>query len=233
MRASQRYRRRSTRLVVMMAAALLLLVPASAAAQDQGAASTQRQQVDPEGGPVSVTDVRVGSHDGYDRVTFELEGEGLAGWVVELEDEPMAQGSGAPIDVQGATSLWVTLSMVWLPPDAPDDIDQWEGDVAGPAGGVVREVVEDTIFEGNHTFAIGLDEELPFTVQRYEDPQRVVIDVFHDPDGSPVPRDGVDTGAGGTATGSGPMPGPVVSVGLVLLVLLVGAGLLATRSRRA
>jgi hypothetical protein len=44
---------------------------------------------------------------------------------------------------------------------------------------VVLEVVEDTIFEGIHTFFAGTDEEHPFLVERLDDPQRVVIDVHH------------------------------------------------------
>jgi hypothetical protein len=53
--------------------------------------------------------------------------------------------------------------------------------VDGPAGGVVTGVVEDSIFEGYHVFFIGLDEERPFLVDRFDGPSRVVID---------IPRDG-------------------------------------------
>lgn len=220
--------------VVLVAAALaaLLLMPATGAAASthDTDATTERQQTDPEGGFVAVTDVRVGTHDGYDRVTFEVEGEGLAGWTVEYDAEPKAQGSGLPIDVAGETALTVALTQVWLPPDAPADIDQWSGDVAGPEGGVVLEVIEDTVFEGLHTFAIGLDEELPFQVRRFEDPQRVVIDIFHDAEEKPVPRDGVDTGFGGAASTGMPTT-LILAVAGAGAVLVAGGGLLARRRR--
>ena len=45
---------------------------------------------------------------------------------------------------------------------------------------MVVEVVSDTIFEGIHTFVIGTTGEQPFLVERFDDPQRVVIDIAHD-----------------------------------------------------
>lgn len=220
--------------VFLVAAALaaLLLVPATGAAASSHAtdATTDRQQTEPEGGPVAVTDVRVGTHDGYDRVTFEIEGEGLVGWDVQYDAEPTAQGSGMPLDVAGETALTVALRNVWLPPEVPAEIDQWSGDVAGPEDGVIREVVEDTIFEGVHTFAIGLDEELPFEVRRFEDPQRVVIDIFHDGADMPVPSDGVETGFGGAAE-TGVSTTLLLAVAGAGAVMVAGGGLLARRRR--
>ena len=234
MRTSSR-RRSVRRATVGVAAAALLLAPAAALAQDAAAADTSPKQTDPELGSVSVTDVRVGTHDGFDRVTFEVEGDGLAGWFVEYDDDPRAQGTGFPIEVAGETSLFMRISSVWLPPDAPEGIEQWEGDVPGPAGGVVLEVVDDVIFEGIHTFAIGLDEELPFTVERFEDPQRIVVDIFHDVDDVddvPVPRDGVEAGFGGTA-GADAFPfAALLALVAAGMLLLVGGGVLAHRSRR-
>lgn len=233
MRTSSR-RRSVRRAAVGVAAAALLLAPAAALAQDAAAADTASKQVEPELGSISVTDVRVGTHHGYDRVTFEVEGDGLAGWFVEYDDDPRSQGTGFPIEVEGATSLFLRISSVWLPPDAPEDIEQWAGDVPGPEGGVVLEVVDDVIFEGIHTFAIGLDEELPFTVERFEDPQRIVVDIFHDVDDPepPVPRDGVEAGFGGAAGADAfPLAGLFALVAAGML-LLVGGGMLAHRSRR-
>jgi hypothetical protein len=53
----------------------------------------------------------------------------------------------------------------------------------GPGDGPILEIVEDTIFEGQHVFFVGLDEERPFRIARLDDPQRVVIDVVSDTDG--------------------------------------------------
>jgi hypothetical protein len=137
-------------------------------------------ETDGEPGTLAVTDVRVGTHDGFDRIVFETDGDGTPGWFVEYA-EATAQGSGEPVEVEGEVTLRVAITMVTLPPDLPDDLEPWDGErLDGPAGGIVLEVVEDTIFEGHHTFFVGLDEERPFLVERFDDPDRVVIDVPHE-----------------------------------------------------
>jgi hypothetical protein len=146
-----------------------------------GEPSTGESSTDGEHGTLAVTDVRVATHDGFDRIVFELEGDGVAGWHVGYVDEPLAQGSGHPVDVEGEAVLAIAVRSVTLPPELPDEIEVWDRDVlTGAEGGVVVEVVNDTIFEGQHTLFAGLDAERPFLVERFEDPQRIVIDVFHD-----------------------------------------------------
>lgn len=142
----------------------------------------ERDSVD---GRLVVTDVRVGTHEGFDRVTVELDGEGEAGWFTELTDEPNSQGSGEPIEFDGEMALWLAAQMITLPGDEPEGVDEdarvdVDLTVAGPEGGVITEVVGDTLFEGIQTFAIGLDEERPYRIERFEDPERIVIDVLHD-----------------------------------------------------
>jgi hypothetical protein len=131
---------------------------------------------------VSVTDVRVASHDGFDRVVFEIGGEGRAGWGVQYQDEARTQGKGEEVDLAGDAVLEVGLRNIAMPFDAPDDVDAYDGPerIDGPAGGAILEIVEDTIFEGQHVFFVGLDTERPFRIARLDDPQRVVIDVVTD-----------------------------------------------------
>jgi hypothetical protein len=128
-----------------------------------------------------VTDVRVGAHDGFDRIVIELAGEGEVGWFIEPTDEPRAQGSGMPIEVDGDATLLVAVRTILLPGDEPDAVDpatRFEADrVPGTGDGPVLEVVRDTLFEGIETYAIGLDEARPYRVERFADPERVVIDV--------------------------------------------------------
>ena len=133
-------------------------------------------------GFLAVTDVRVGAHDGFDRVTFELEGEATAGWFVAYEDEPTSQGRGEPIDVDGDAYLGVALRNISLPPELPDEVDRFDEERHdGPNGAEqVVEVVADTIFEGIQLFYIGVEEPTSYRIDRLEDPQRVVIDVLHD-----------------------------------------------------
>ena len=146
-----------------------------------GDPSTDEATDDGATGVVAVTDVRVGIHDGFDRVVFEIEGDGLAGWSVRYVDEATSQGSGEPIEVAGDATLAVALSNVTLPPELPAEIERWEDErIEAPDGAVINEVVQDTIFEGIQTFFMGLDAEAGFLIDRFEDTQRVVIDVVHD-----------------------------------------------------
>lgn len=138
---------------------------------------------DPDGNllPQAVTDVRVGSHDGFDRVVFELESAGgTPGWFAEYGD-PTAQGSGNRVEVDGDAWLTVLVHPVRLPPDLPPSVRTWEGGpLDGPPGGLVQEVVGGPVYEGYHQIFIGLDERRPFAVGRLDDPTRIVIDVFRD-----------------------------------------------------
>lgn len=142
----------------------------------------QTAEASDEGQPgvVAVTDVRVGTHADFDRLVFEVEGDGVAGWDVRYVEEARSQGSGESIEVAGDAVLSVALRNVTLPPDLPDDIQRWDEDrIDGPEDGIIVEVVNDTIFEGMQTVFVGLDQERPFIIDRLEDPQRVVIDIPH------------------------------------------------------
>ena len=131
--------------------------------------------------PQAVTAVRVASHEGFDRVVFELESEGgTPGWFVAYED-PVAQGSGYPVEVAGGASLTVSIYPVSLPPDLPPDVTTWAGDpIDGPADGLVRQVVGGTVYEGHHQFFVGTDRQRPFVVARLDDPARIVLDILRE-----------------------------------------------------
>ena len=223
-------RRKGTRFaasVLAGASTLVLLLPGVVAAQDAeplpGEATTERTEAEPEGeGPLDVVDVRIGVHDGFDRVTFESEGDGQLGWFVLYQEDPVSDGRGDPIAFQGEIALRVVLYFV----DMPVDTEPLALGVAGPEGSIVNEVVDDLIFEGNHTFVIGLDEQVPYRIARLEDPNRVVIDLVHDT----VPVGPVDAGFGGAATGTTPA---VLLALLGGLLLVGGAGLLVRRRATA
>jgi hypothetical protein len=128
-----------------------------------------------------VADVRVGVHDGFDRVVVELAGDGRVGWFTELGDTAFEDGSGASVDVDGGAVLTVMLNAVAFPPDLPDPSLRWEGPrVPAPADAVVlTEVVDSIVFEAQHQLFVGLAERVPYRIVRLEDPQRVVIDLLH------------------------------------------------------
>jgi hypothetical protein len=129
---------------------------------------------------VTVTAIRTGLHDGYDRVVFEVDGTGAPGWDVRYVDEAASQGSGMAVPVEGEAILQVTITGVGLPTET--GIEEYDGSAPLPGAGtdVVTEVVWDTTFEGTSVAFVGLSEELPFRVYLLEDPARIVLDVVHD-----------------------------------------------------
>ena len=145
----------------------------------EGVPSTDAREGDGTTGMKAVTEVRAGAHDRFDRVTFEVTGEGEVGWEIDYVSEAREPGSGARIEVAGDAIIEVAITGVSLPPDLPDDIETWADDrLELPGENTIVEVVNSTVFEGRHTVFIGTTEVRPYVVQRLTDPQRVVIDVF-------------------------------------------------------
>lgn len=141
-----------------------------------GDANTSMKTLRPEApSNLVVTDVRVGSHAGFDRVVLDLTGEGDPGWFVDYTNNPTQQGSGNTIDFIGATALNVNIDGTTYPFDLGLE-DPQLGTVEG--AGSITQVISTGTFEGRSQFVIGLREQLPYSVQVLEDPQRVVIDIL-------------------------------------------------------
>ncbi len=143
-------------------------------------ADTKVDTEEPTGGPLSVVAVRVARQEGFDRVVFELGGNqsGEPGWRVAYTDDPAQQGSGNPVEVEGAQTLAVDITGVGFPMDtgAVEETD----DPALPAGlAVITDVVLEATFEGQYQAFVGTSRKAPFRVFRLTDPARVVIDVRH------------------------------------------------------
>jgi hypothetical protein len=128
-------------------------------------------------GFVTVTDIRIGRHDGFDRVVFEADGTGAPGWDVRYVDSAQSQGSGADIAVEGGGILQVTINGVGLPADT--GVDEYSGPDRLSSGDTeaVTEVVWDSTFEGTSVAFVGVTEETPFRVYLLENPARVVLEV--------------------------------------------------------
>jgi hypothetical protein len=139
------------------------------------------------GPPVILTDVRLDAHPGFDRIVFEVAGEGQAGWQVGYTDAPRSQGSGEPVEVPGQAVLGITLTDVALPADAPSGVQPWSGPDRQRLvdANVLDTLVADALFEGRYTFFAGLDRRRPFAVGLLNSPQRVVVDLLaEDPERS-------------------------------------------------
>ena len=138
-------------------------------------ANTEPDTADSSGDPVTVTEIRIGRHDGFDRVVFEVDGGGTPGWDVRYVDDPASQGSGDPIDVDGAAALQVVLTGIGLPDDT--GVEEWSGPNPLSVGATetVTEVAWDATFEGQSVAFVGTTAETPFRVYLLENPVRVVV----------------------------------------------------------
>ncbi|MDC7120952.1 hypothetical protein OMK64_05335 [Cellulomonas fimi] len=137
--------------------------------------ATTTATAEPSDAHVTVVDVRVGTHDGYDRVVYEVAGVGVPGYRVEYVDQAVQDGSGEPVVVAGDAVLDVWLTGTGYPDDTGHD--EFAQDV-GPREGTVVEVTRPLTFEGMTQSVIGVaGERRPFRVFVLQDPVRVVVDV--------------------------------------------------------
>ena len=135
--------------------------------------------------PRLLTDVRVGVHDCYERVTFQFkpqrgEPEGPVGWKAAYEPGPVTEdGSGRAVRVKGAAFLVVrfTASGADLSQEAAPAT--YTGPTSLEAAGATRiqQVRRTGDFEGVLTWVIGVDRQRPFHVSTQDNPARVVVDV--------------------------------------------------------
>jgi hypothetical protein len=224
------FRNRSSAAAALLVVATMLLAPATEGWSSEG--------------PLTVTDAWITVHDGFDRVVFETEGDGDVGWAVLYVDEAISDRSGRSVPVAGSSFLRLSLTGIGAAADDPGDAAAFEGNLPGLDDGIILEVVDDGVFEGQHTFFIGLDQHLPFRVLRVDEPKGIVLDVLHDADADPelevdteteadveAPEGGVDAGFGGGIAVGSPLGTALVLVGLLLLA--IGAVSLAGRRRAA
>jgi hypothetical protein len=126
---------------------------------------------------VTVTDIRTGRHDGFDRVVFEVGGTGTPGWDVRYVDVATSQGRGDVVEVAGEAVLQVTVTGAGYPYDT--GVEEYAGPDPLPGQGTatVTEVVFDATFEGTTVAFVGTRAEAPFRVYALQDPARVVVEV--------------------------------------------------------
>ncbi|WP_043502732.1 AMIN-like domain-containing (lipo)protein [Georgenia sp. SUBG003] len=129
------------------------------------------------GGQLLPTGVRVGSHDGYERVVLDFEGTGTPGWRVEYVDEAVEDGRGDVVDVDGDFTLQVIATGVRYPEGEDENGRVAQGSYDAGGASLVEEVHVTGIFEGQNQAFIGLDEEAPFRVFTLTGPARLVVDV--------------------------------------------------------
>lgn len=156
--------------------------PSPTASGPAFAANTDPDTGGPEfpGNGLSVVDARVARQDGFDRVVYELAGDGEVAWRVEYvgEDRQVQQGSGDPVPLEGDNRLEVTILGVGYPYD--NGIPQYDGPkhIEGADTAVVTQVWLGSVYEGQYDSFVGVSgPPRPFRVFALSNPTRLVIDV--------------------------------------------------------
>ncbi|MEO8638818.1 MAG: hypothetical protein ABI458_02750 [Chloroflexota bacterium] len=131
------------------------------------AATTDRAQI---------TDVRVGTHEGYDRVVFEF-ASGLPDAVIEGVLPPLyADPSGLEMDVAGSAFLRITMH--GASKMSPEGSLTYGGSTDFHAGfDRLEQLVEGGDFEAVSTWYLGLNGAGCFRVLTLSGPSRLVIDI--------------------------------------------------------
>jgi hypothetical protein len=127
---------------------------------------------------VNIVDVRIGSHDGYDRVVFEFN-EGTPEITLDRAEPPFTEdASGLPLEVEGNSFLQLIMrggtkqtASGTSSYTGPTDFD--------PGFTQLVDLVEGGDFEAQSTWYLGLDSETCVRVMLLTLPDRLVIDVEH------------------------------------------------------
>ncbi len=126
---------------------------------------------------MTVSDIRIGRHEGFDRVVFEVDGGGTPGWDVRYVDRASSQGSGDPVTVAGDAVLEVRITGAGYPYET--GVEEYSGPnpLAAEGTTVVSEVAFDHTYEGATVAFVGTSARTPFRVYLLENPRRVVVDL--------------------------------------------------------
>lgn len=129
-------------------------------------------------GVANIVDVRVGTHDGYDRVVFEFE-QGTPELTLDRAEPPFTQdGSGLPVEVDGDSFLGLVMRGGSKQTDAGTSSYDGSTDFAPGFASLVH-LIEAGDFERQSTWYLGLARESCVRVLLLEEPPRLVIDVEH------------------------------------------------------
>ena len=146
--------------------------PTSTTGPTKGNATSHAKQ------PPVLRAVRSAKQDGFDRLTFEFDTDGLPAWNVEYVDKPVVNcGSGEPVKVAGDAFLQIRFTGAQAHSESGKSTS---GPRRRPLAQVVaRELVRTCDFEGEVTWVIGLVRPNPYTPRVMSQPSRLVIDIAH------------------------------------------------------
>lgn len=179
--AGQMRHRRIGWAVALAGAALLLGAGTSMAIGTMPGASTRPvSSLSTNASTALLTAVRVGRHEGYDRVVFEFRSNVLPGYDVRYIARPVRQdASGKVVAVKGAYVLRVLMS-----PAFDADLSKtgaprtYTGSLRiSPRTPEVAQLVRTGGFEDVLTWVVGVRDRVDFRVMTLHNPARIVIDL--------------------------------------------------------
>jgi hypothetical protein len=135
----------------------------------------------------NLRDVRVGAHDGYDRIVFEFAppkpnpgGQGgIPSYEIRQAKPPFTQDpSDLPLEVAGDSFIHLVMQGA-TGYDFDGNLTYTGPRVLTPGFGTLAQAVQGGDFEATVTWVLGLSRPTCWDVQELHDPDRLVIDFHH------------------------------------------------------
>jgi hypothetical protein len=121
---------------------------------------------------VQITDTRVGTHAGYDRIVFELAGTKRPRLTVDIANPPIVEdASGLPVKVAGSAFLMLRLY------DASGSPTHTDPSLNSPGYPNLVNLVNSGDYEGYVTWIAGLLGSACYRITTLSNPTRIVVDV--------------------------------------------------------
>ena len=140
-----------------------------------------RAKAAPQMTSATVTGVRAGRHDCYDRLVVDIAGRPAAGYDVRYVDPPYrAEGSGEPRPVAGGAVLQVVVRAPAYDAGGRSTFRPQRLDMSGFR--TFRDLAWGGSFEGQSSFGLGVRARLPVRAVQLDGPgngTRLVVDVAH------------------------------------------------------
>jgi hypothetical protein len=130
--------------------------------------------------PLIVADIRLGTHDGYDRIVFEYVDDGTPEFRLDQAETPFVMNpSGLPLTVDGSPVYSVTFIGA-----AKYDMETGEQPYTGstdftPGFEQIAQFVESGDFEAVHSWYLGTNGSTCLRAFTLTNPSRLVIDIQH------------------------------------------------------
>ncbi|WKD59776.1 AMIN-like domain-containing (lipo)protein [Corynebacterium caspium] len=141
-----------------------------------GDANTEMKTARPEvPAQLVVTNIRLGSHEGFDRLVVDFVGTGDPGWHINYEDRPTQLASGLPVEYSGKTALNINIDGTTYPFEIGVQ-DFTPRTITSPDTRVIEEAKFVGSFESNSQLVVGLKDTVPYSVTVLHEPTRLVLD---------------------------------------------------------